>query len=104
MKDFKIFRDGWKLNFKHCAHENIVTRELTQPDRDLILTRNANLRNNPGAINDLSFGRQMLSVPLEDMEMLRRKHPELRTTDSQIRSDWWKKFILSPESLPYRTS
>ena len=102
MKDKVIYTDGYKLDYRVCPHEGKVYRKLTQPDRDLILNRNVELRKNKGALNDLSFGRQMFSVPFEDYEHLKRKHPELRSNDTQTRSDFWIRFLKSPESLPYR--
>lgn len=102
MKDRVIVEGEYKLDYKVCPHENKVYRQMTQPSADLILARNAELRKNPGVINDLSFGRYHLSIPLNDFEMLRRKHPELRSSDNSVRTAWYKKFIKSSDSLKYR--
>ncbi len=100
--DKTTHQDGYRCDFYHSKHEDVVTRNLTQENRSMILERNSQLRNNPDALNDLTFGRQVMTIPLADYEMLRRKHPELRSSDNQVRSDWYKKFIQSAESLPYR--
>ncbi|MGD9168557.1 MAG: hypothetical protein PVI97_00670 [Candidatus Thiodiazotropha sp.] len=50
----------------------------TQPSEDLILERNQKLRNNPGALKDLSFGRQIASVPAIVMSEWMKTYPELR--------------------------
>jgi len=100
--DKTTYQDGYRCDFYHSKHEDVVTRNLTQDSGAMILERNSQLRNNPDALKDLTFGRQVMTIPLADYEMLRRKYPELCSTDNQVRSDWYKKFILSSESLPYR--
>lgn len=102
LQDAVFFEDGWKLDYRVDHGAGKLRRKLTQPDRDIILTRNQELRKHKGTLRDLSFGRQHLSVPFEDYEMLRRKYPILKNGSNQERTTWWKKFIRSSESLPYR--
>lgn len=47
--------------------------EQTQPTEDLILARNKELRNNPGALNDLSFGRKVADIPMIMVEKAKRE-------------------------------
>jgi len=90
------------VELKNVPHEDRVYRKLTQPTRNLILNRNKELRKNPGSIRDLSFGRQHLSIPLEDYEILKRKYPVLVRGSNAEKTKFYKKFILSTESIPYR--
>jgi hypothetical protein len=64
-------RDGiFVSKFHFQEHTEVLTRELDQPSRNVILARNAELRKNPGVIQDLgkqsgeSFGRQIASIPM----------------------------------------
>jgi hypothetical protein len=100
--DRVIYRDGWKLDYRVDHMGGKLVRKLTQPDRDIILTRNAQLRKRKGAMKDSGFARMHLSIPLEDYEMLKKKYPILVNGSNHERSKWYKKFIRSIESIPYR--
>ena len=102
IQDAVFYEDGWKLDYRVCHHENRLYRKLTQPDRHLILSRNAELRKNPGVITDLSFGRYHLSIPLEDYEVLKKKYPVIVRGSNAERTAFYKRFIRSVESIPYR--
>ncbi len=102
IKDRIVHTDGWKLDYRVDHMGSRLVRKLTQTDRQIILERNARLRNNRGAIKDCSFARMHLSIPFEDYEMLRRKYPILKAGSNHERSQWYKKFIRSSESIPYR--
>ena len=49
---------------------DVLTHKVTQPSEDIILARNAELRKNPGVINDFggkgsqTWGRQVASIPM----------------------------------------
>jgi len=88
--------------YKMQPSEGVLYRQMTQPERPLILNRNAELRKNPGVINDLSFGRQMLSIPEIDYIALCRKYPVLVNGSNKEIEIFYKKFIKSSESLPFR--
>jgi hypothetical protein len=51
---------------------------------------------------DLTFGRQVLNIPVYDRQVLHITHPELDSHDPEIRDRAWRAFIQSDESLPYR--
>ena len=102
MRDQDRFVDGWKLEYRTSAHEGITYVRKSQPDRDLILHRNAELRKNPGVIQDSSFGRYALSIPVEDYEVLKAKFPILVHGSNEERCAFYKKFLRSIESKPYR--
>jgi len=43
----------FRSEFHYQEHTGELTHKLTQPSEDLILQRNAELRKNPGVIQDL---------------------------------------------------
>lgn len=72
-----------------------------QPDRELILELNKRKRIEKPQ-KDLTFGRQVLSIPELDWELIRALYPELEAPDNEIRTKAWRKFMASPDSEPYR--
>jgi hypothetical protein len=78
-----------------------VVRLLTQPSADIILERNNELRKNKGALRDMSFGRQVASIPLNEFEMLKRKYPDLVDGDAQQRQMRLMKILNSSEGRKY---
>ena len=50
------------------------------------------------------YGYVALSIPELDAAVLRVRHPELASKDRETFTRAWNKFILSPESEPYRVS
>jgi len=72
--DVKIKQDGFTSRLTYCEATGEVLHELVQDDRDIILARNAELRKNPDAVRDLSFGRLLASVPNEDWEWFLRQN------------------------------
>jgi hypothetical protein len=86
---------------EHC---DTITHKLTQPTEDLILARNARLRQNHGAINDLgkgaeggTWGRQVASVPLILWEKAKRNGYDLDSKDKEIREREMMRFLDSVE-------
>lgn len=53
-------------------HENKIYHERTQPTEKIILERNKQLRNNPGTLKDLSFGRKIADIPFNMIEKAKR--------------------------------
>lgn len=71
--------------------------------RGAILERNKQLRNDTNKpINDLSFGRVMLSFPEIDYWHIRKRWPDMFEGDALNRKRGLQKFLASPESEPYR--
>lgn len=70
---------------------------IEQPSRNLILERNSQLRNNNGAMNDLSFGRQLASIPLEDWEWFLRHNPNYRKVDKVAREKMLFNFLRNTQ-------
>ena len=80
-----------------------LIRTLHQPTNNIILERNNELRKNPGAQKDLTFGRQVANIPFEEYEMLRRKYPDLIHGDSEQRQNRLMKILASSEGRKYLT-
>ena len=53
-------------------------------------------------IRDAGFGRWMLSIPFEDYHRLLKRHPELSSKDPAVKTAFYRKFIRSEASAPYR--
>ena len=95
-----IYDEVFKSEF-HQSSDGKLTRVLSQPSEEIILNRNKELRKNPGAIKDLSFGRMVGSIPLNDWEMLCRKYPALTRGDSKQMQAQLMKILNSEEGKKY---
>jgi hypothetical protein len=73
-----------------------VYHQTTQPNEDAILEENANLRKD-NAYRDLSFGRQVASVPFIMWEKAIRDGYDLNSPDSEIAQKELFRFLRSPE-------
>ena len=83
------------------AHEPLkVVSNITQPDRGLILDRNKQIRDNK-LERDLSFGRHVACIPLEDLNVLRRQYPELNAKDGKTRTAAWARVLKDPSNRKY---
>lgn len=84
-----------------------VTHRLTQPTEDLILERAKQLRNNPGALQDLgarseegTWGRMVATVPFILYQWALKNGYDLNSKDSEIASREMFRFLKSPEGQP----
>jgi hypothetical protein len=89
--------------YKSVPHENkLYSRLVMSTDiRRAILDRNQDLRNNPGALNDLSFGRLSMSMPELDWEHWKKTYPDLASPDTGIMNAALAKFMATSEAAPY---
>lgn len=60
------------------------------------------IRNN-GGLGHNEFGSVVLSIPELDFYVLARRFPDLVAPDPETNRKAWDKFLVSPESAPYRT-
>ena len=90
--------------YRSVPHEGKLYSRLVMSTsiRNAILERNHQLRINPGAQQDLTFGRQILAIPELDHIHLLKKYPDLAAPDREIRQRALAKFMASPESAPYK--
>jgi hypothetical protein len=84
------------------TEDDQAIQRLTQPSRELILERNARLRNEPETLKNLDFAGLQLTIPEIDWYILVRKYPDLKSTAQEVRRIAWQKFFASSESDPYR--
>jgi hypothetical protein len=84
-------------------HSNTLTHITTQPTEKIILERNAQLRNNPGALHDLgaqsgeSFGRMVASIPFIMYEKALRDGYDLNSPDSKFAGREMNRFLQSAD-------
>lgn len=85
----------------HCTE---IAHKLTQPTEDVILARNARLRNNPGVIRDLgkgseggTWGRQLASIPFILYDKAIRDGYDLNNLNSEIAGKEMNRYLQSPE-------
>lgn len=81
-------------------HDRVVT-VTHQPARNMIMDRTQELRRNPGALRNMTFGGMAAIVPLEDLEALRRKYPGLNSTDAREKTATWRWFLGTEEGRKY---
>jgi hypothetical protein len=75
---------------------------LQQPSDEIILERNKQLRNNPGAQRDLTFGRQITSIPMIDWLVLKKKYPKIADYSDPVgRSAEIMRIMRLPENRKY---
>ena len=81
----------------------VLTHKLTQPTEDIIMARNARLRQNPGVINDFgknneggTWGRWVASIPNIIFEQAIRNGYDLRCKDAKIAAKEMNRFLASP--------
>lgn len=86
-----------KSDLKFQDHEERVYHRITQPTEDLILERNHELRKTPGVLRDLSFGRQVASIPMVMYVKAIKDGYMLNSPDSEIASKEMMRFLQSEE-------
>ena len=79
------------------AEGTTLHHRRTQPTEDLILARNEQIRNSPGTLRDLSFGRQVASIPFNMWEAAVRAGFDLNCPDSDIAGKEMMRYLRSEE-------
>ena len=98
----KISKTDGTLVRRIVEHCDGLYSTLFQPSRKMILERNAELRKNPGALNNMEMMGLELTMPEEDYWTLVRKYPDLKSSDPTVRTVAWRNFMGSREADPYR--
>jgi len=85
-------------------HGTELCHKMTQPTEDMILARNARLRNNPGALHDLgkdneggTWGRQVASIPLIVWDKALRNGFDLNSRDSKVAEKELLRFLQTTD-------
>lgn len=84
----------------HAHEPGKIYTARTQPSEHLILERNKRMRIEQPE-RDLSFGRHVACVPLNDYEMLCRKFPDLKSKDAKLKTATWAKILKDPQYCKY---
>ena len=93
----------FKSDVHFQEHTGELTHKLTQPSEQIILDRNARLRNNPGALRDLgqgqeggAWGRQVASIPMVIFEKAKRDGFDLTNPDTEFAGREMNRFLQTP--------
>lgn len=95
--------DVIRSDVHYQEHTGEITHKTSQPSEDIILQRNAELRKNPGVIQDLgkqsghTFGRQVASIPFIMYEAALRAGYDLNSTDKDHRQKEVFRYLNSEE-------
>ena len=94
----------FKSEVHYQEHTGVLTHKVTQPTEDLILARNAELRKNPGVIQDLgaqgtdgTWGRMLASIPHIMYDRAIRDGYELNHRNAEHRSKELFRYLKSEE-------
>lgn len=71
-------------------------------ERAAVVAHSADIRAEPSTIQDLSFGRCVLTIPLEDYYRLLRERPALAARDRVERERAWRALLASAEVDEFR--
>lgn len=85
---------------RYCEEDGTIYRVRDQVNRGAILAANQLARSLEKRRTDGM--RWALQIPADDYADLVLRNPELIAADREIKDRAWRKFIASPESLPYR--
>ena len=95
--------DVFKSDMHYQEHDGVLTHKLTQPTEQLILDRNASLRNSKGILRDLgqgqeggAWGRQVASIPFIIFEQAKRDGFDLSCKDQEIAGREMNRFLQTP--------
>ena len=81
---------------KIATEDGITHKVTTQPNEDIILERNNELRKNRDALRDLSFGRKMADIPFNIYESAKRSGYDLDNKDRTIADREMLRFLQTP--------
>ena len=92
-----------RSDLHYQEHTGVLTNRLTQPTENLILDRNAELRKNPGVIQDLGsqgedgvWGRQVASIPFIAFHQAKLDGFDLESKNKAFGASEMNRFLQSP--------
>ena len=100
MKKFSVDRGTHQTHFE--IDQGVVKSHSTQADRHARLDRNNELRKNPGAVRQTSFGKLALDIPITDFKVLGKFFPGIDDPTHPDHKYQLRKFLASPAADPYR--
>ena len=90
--------------YHYQAHTEVMTHETSQPTEDLILDRNAEMRKNPGSVQDLgaqgkdgTWGRQIAEIPMIMYAAAIKAGYELTNPDQKFAASEMQRYLASSE-------
>jgi hypothetical protein len=91
----------FKYKFHWDESDEVLHKTLEQPTEDLILERNANLRNNPDAIKSIgsgteTLGRVVANIPFIHLDWAVRNGYDIYSRDNDIAEKELHRFLMSP--------
>ena len=92
-----------RSDLHYQEHTGVLTHKTSQPSEDIILQRNAELRKNPGVIQDLgkqsgsTFGRQVASIPFIMYEAAIRAGYEINAKNAEHRQKEIFRYLKTEE-------
>jgi hypothetical protein len=102
MRKFSVDRGTHQTHFE--IDRGVIKSHSTQADRNARLDRNNELRKNPGAVRDTSFGRLELDIPVTDFKVLAKFYPGIDNPAHPDHKYQLRKFLKSPAADPYRVT
>jgi len=94
--------DGLVQDVHVQPHESKLYVNTYGPGDLQALRANESMRKAGGARDTEGLGRLALSIPPGHYMALIRANPDLNSPDAKVQTAAWRRFIASPESLPYR--
>jgi len=89
------------ITVRLVEEQGTLYSDWRQPGRNALLGGIQTLRQDRLA-KGFRWGRPELEIPAIDLHFLTKANPDLASRDATTKTKAWKKFIASPESLPYR--
>ena len=93
--DKRLTENGLLSEFHYQPHTEIVTHRVSQPNEDLILERNSELRKQPEAFASNDYMEQVASIPIVMWEQAIREGYQLNACDNQIADRELFRFLRS---------
>ena len=90
-----------RKEFSYSDHEDVIYHTLVQDSRDEILRNNAELRKHEQG-RDTGWGRMVATIPLVDLELLKKGHPELKDEAHPDFQTVLMRVLNSTEGYKYR--
>lgn len=101
MKFWRRVGDWWQR--WHYQGGTLRVDTMQDPaERAAIVARNHAIAADPSVLRDLSFGRCVLTIPLEDYYRLLRERPALAALDKETREKAWRALLASSDADEFR--
>jgi hypothetical protein len=93
---------GWLQRWHYQGGVLRVDTMQEPAERAAVVAHSAEIRAQPSTIQDLTFGRCVLTIPLEDYYRLLRERPALAARDRLERERAWRALLASSDVDEFR--